>query len=270
MGADRDDTLVPCGGGSEAGRIVVGFAMSVRITTRQIWFYGLAAAALIAQVTVDLGDVLPDAVATPLEQSGEVWMFVLLLCAHVQFVRPHLPPTQHGWILSAAVACGYLTVAVGIHQGGFLPPSLETLHEPWAVMFPLTFYFQLTRPLRWPALYVVATLIGIVVFYDVGVVLDQSEALGALVLAPIAFDIADPRVLDSRARDRLIVRACWCSALVVLWLGLTIFVGEPKWNLTHLWERLIDYTYRTNEVMPALVLVHLFFSDWISGSSRQR
>jgi hypothetical protein len=237
--------------------------MSVPVTTRQVWFYGLAAAGLIIQVTVDLGNLLPDAVATPLEQSGESLMFTLLLCAHIQFVRPHLPPTQRGWILSAAVACGYLTVAVALHEGGF-PPSLETLHEPWAAMFPLTLYFQLSRPVRWPGAYSFAVLVFIVVFFDVGHVLDQSESLGALVLAPIAFDIADPRILNRSARDRPIVRACWLATLAVLWLVLTVFVGEPKWNLTDPWEQLVDYTYRSSEIMPALLLVHLFFSDWIS------
>jgi hypothetical protein len=225
---------------------------------------------LILQVTVDLSVLLPDAAATQLEASGEIWMFVLLLCAHIQFVRPHVPPTSRGWGLSAAVACGYLVVAVAIHQSGLLPPSLETLHEPWAAMFPLTLYFQLPRPVRWPGAYSLAVIGLIVVFHDVGIVLDQSESLGALVLAPIAFDVADPRILDPRARDRPIVRVCWYCTLVVLWLVLTIFVGEPKWDLTDPWEQVVDYTYRTSEIMPALLLVHLFFSDWISPVGRPR
>ena len=164
------------------------------------------------------------------------------------------------------VAIVYLTVAVALHNnGGVLPSDLDTLNEPWAAMFPLTLYFQLLRPLRLPGVYSVATLIGIVIFYDVGLVLDQSEALGALVLAPIAFDIADPRILDRRARDRPVVRVCWLLTLATLWLVLTFSVAEPKSNLTDPWEQVIDYTYRASEIMPALLLVHLFFSEWISG-----
>jgi hypothetical protein len=255
--------------GYEAGRSVPGIGMSAPITTRQIWFYGLAAAALIIQVIVDLNSVLPDAIATPLEESGETWMFVLLLCAHVQFVRPRLPPTQHGWILSAMVAGGYAAVAVALHKsGGLLPPSLVTLHEPWFAMVPLTLYFQLPRPVRWPGVYSAVTLVGIAVFYDVGFVFDQSESLGLLVLAPIAFDIADPRILDPRARDRPIVLAFWCLSLAVLWLVLMTFVGEIRWDLTDPWEQFTDYTYRTNECIPAVLLVHLFFSNWMSRDTR--
>ena len=65
-------------------------------------------------------------------------------------------------------------------------------------------------------------------------------------------------------------RARILGAVLLVFVAIALPVsGDEVGAPPHPWERVVDYTYRTSEIMPALLLVHLFFSDWMSGPARR-
>lgn len=248
--------------------------MTPSVRTKSVVFYLVAALSLILIVVQGMSDILPSIVQWPIERSGESAMLALLICAYIQFVRPRLASGAQGWRTATAIGFGCLVVAL-ILRDGRMPSALGTLNEPWVAMFPLVLYFQIRRPLRWPLAYSFVVLAGTIALFNHGLVSDQAESIVAIMLAPIAFDVADPTILERRSADRPIARGIWCIVLAVSWTLLTVFVRDPREGLSGFVDRGFDYALRSDETILGLLIVHVYFSyvlgrAWREGARNDR
>jgi hypothetical protein len=130
----------------------------------------------------------------------------------------------------------------------------------------LTIYVQPRRPFRMGLWVTPAVLVGIVVFFHTGFVLDQSEDLVMFLLGPVAFDLFDRRILDRTARDQPRLRAGWCATLVVWWFVMWRLAHAVRPDLHGPVDYGIDYAYRAAEAYWGFVLIHFYFSYWLGRS----
>lgn len=158
---------------------------------------GVVVAGILLQV---LPVALPPAVAVRVAHNSEGFVLALLLAPWIQFVRPRLAGRAAEWPVTLAAAAASAAVGV-LLVATDLPSRFRTLNEAFLALAALLPYVQVRRPVpRWvPVVVSGAALAAIVLgLHEKGVV-DQAETLAVLVLAPVAFDLVDRRVLDPGA-----------------------------------------------------------------------
>ncbi|MGY1833883.1 PKD domain-containing protein [Blastococcus sp. SYSU DS0510] len=174
--------------------------------------------------------VLPDVVASLVARNSEGVLLALLLVLWVQYARPRLARHRRQWPLTALAAV--VGVAIGLALlASDLPSRMRTLNEALLAAALLVPYLQLRRPLpaRLAGWLSAGALVLVVAFNHTGVVTDLAEALWVFILALLAFDVIDHRILDPAGRTSAVRRAAWYGALVVTQVLLTVLqqVGLP-------------------------------------------
>lgn len=243
--------------------------MDVKPSTRSWLFFGslLVVLALIARQ--DLARVLPGSLSTQIGHNREAVGFAILLSATIQWFRPWAARRRHE--MQAAVVYGLGLVAVGwwLLQSD-LPTDYTTFSESFFGAGVLAIYVQPRRPLRYGP-WLSALVLGlIVVFFGTPLVLDQSENLLMVTLAPVAFDLIDRTILDPGATDRPRLRLAWCVALVVAWLLFWRLAAAVRPDLSGPIDFGIDYAYRGAEAYWGILLIHVYFSYVLGRGWRGR
>jgi hypothetical protein len=180
---------------------------------------------------------LPPAVTVRAGHNSEGLVLALLLAPWIQFARPRLAGRPREWPVTLAVAATCAAVG-GLLVATDLPSRFRTLNEAFLALAVLVPYVQARRPLpRWVPIAVSGAALAAIVLGTVigGRVLggttiggrvsdgmvDAAEALAVILLAPIAFDLADRRVLDPAApADQW--RYAWYGLLVAAPLAFTL------------------------------------------------
>jgi hypothetical protein len=170
---------------------------------------------------------LPPAVTVRAGHNSEGLVLALLLAPWIQFARPRLAGRPREWPVTLAVAATCAAVG-GLLVATDLPSRFRTLNEAFLALAVLVPYVQARRPLpRWVPIAVSGAALAAIVLGTViggrvsdGMV-DAAEALAVILLAPIAFDLADRRVLDPAApADQW--RYAWYGLLVAAPLAFTL------------------------------------------------
>jgi hypothetical protein len=90
------------------------------------------------------------------------------------------------------------------------------------------------------------------------VVTDLAEALGVLILAPIAFDLVDRAVVQPGARTSTPLRYCWYAALVAV--PVLFSVLEYRVGVGGVADGVVRYGVRLTEAFLGLLLVELYLA----------
>ncbi len=227
-----------------------------------------AAVTLVAAMTIrhDFARFLPTKLANEIGHNREALGLALLLCPIIQWFRPWAARQRRPmwWALGLAV----VLYAFGwwmLHKSGWTSDWYTFSESFYGAAF-ITVYIQPRRPIRWAMWVPPAVVAGIVLFEHTGWVLDQSEDLVMILLAPFAFDIFDRRILDRSAADRPGLRAGWVASLVVAWFVLWRLANAVRPDLSGPFDYTVDYAYRAAEAYWGIWLVHVYFSYWLGRS----
>jgi len=99
---------------------------------------------------------------------------------------------------------------------------------------------------------------GVIVFgFSTELVTLTAEALAALLLAPIAFDLVERGILDPRARVVPWHRVVWYTLLVAA--PLTFVALDNGAGIDGLPGEVLEYAGRTTEVFLCLLALQLYF-----------
>ncbi|MGZ5400232.1 MAG: hypothetical protein ACXWDM_09475 [Nocardioides sp.] len=230
----------------------------------KVWAFYLAIAlgmAVIIQGDL-LAALLPTKLAAQVGNSGEGLLFAALVAATIQFIR-HWAATKPNQYL-AATPWALFCVALGIYllYSG-LPGSYATFSEPLVAAGLLTYFVLVPRPFHKALWLSVIMLVVIVAGFQFELVFKQSESLVALMLAPLAFDVFDRKILDPEAEERPHLLLAWCVLLAGLWLPAWRAANAVRPELTNPLEHAIDYAHRASEAYWGLLFVTLYFSYWL-------
>lgn len=244
--------------------------MQPRYRTALTWVFFVGLAALLLAIVVGaLPSVLPALVAGRISRNSEGVLLALLLAGWIQFARPVLTGRRHEWPVTLAVAIVLLVVGVFLFATQ-LTNSVKTLNESFLAAAVLVPYLQLPRPLpRWVPLGMSLTWLAVIlVGHSTDVVTLTAEALGGLLLAPIAFDVVDRGILDSTARTVLWQRLAWYAFLIA---GPLVFFDTANGSRLggELGEILL-YAGRTAEIFFCLLAVELYFAVGLGRTGRAR
>ncbi len=209
--------------------------------------------------------VMPTRLATPVSRNSEGWLLVLGACAYVDFVRPRFLSTRRPLIWATVIGGALLAAGLALRVAPW-PSSVVTLNEVLVALAFLVPYLQLPRPARWPAALVLALAALAAVASQPWRTLealppvsafltDMAEAIAAVVLLALVFDVIDRGVLADEAPRRL------RNALAALLLAVGI-VGvhlltppDPTSSL----EQSLYYVQRTNEAWVAASVILLYY-----------
>lgn len=230
------------------GRVVMG-----------VVFYGgllLLMAAILLQL---LDNVLPNGLARRIGFNSEGFVLALMIAAWIQFARPRLTDSKSQWPVTLAV--GLACVAVGVALlATDLPPRFRTLNETFLAAGVVLPYLQLRRPLPpWvPIAFSAAVFAAIVFFSHTELVTGLAETLGVLVLLPLAVDVYDRGILDSKALTSPTVRYGFYAALVIV--PVTLSILERKLDIGGVFGDVTRYGVRLHESFICILLVSLYFA----------
>jgi hypothetical protein len=188
---------------------------SSRVTLGIVFYGGLVA--LLAGILLDIFPrFLPDRVADRIGHNSEGLLLALVLALWIEHARPKVSGSRLQWPLTLAVAVACAVAAVFLLWTD-LPSRFRTLNEPLLAAAVLVPYVQIRRPL--PSNLAILTSLAVLALIVFGertqVVTDLAETLGALVLAPIGFDVVDRGILDPHAPTSARLRYGWYALLVV-------------------------------------------------------
>ena len=222
-------------------------------------FYVALGAVVAGVLLVVLDDVLPRRIATRIGFNSEGLLLALLIAAWIQFARPRLAGTRREWAVTGAVAAACVALAVLLLMTDF-PSRFKTLNETFLAAALLIPYLQLHRrpSPRIAALLSLGVLAVMVLGGRTEIVTDLAEMLGALLLAPLAFDAVDRGILDPQARTSRALRYAWYAALVVVPVTLSVLqhgqvFSGPAGDVTR-------YGVRLHESFVFILLVELYFA----------
>ncbi len=230
-------------------------------------FY-VAVVAAIAGVLLELFPVvLPEGIATRIAHNSEGLVLALLLAVWIQYARPRLADEPRQWRLTALVAVACLAIGIALLLSD-LPSRFRTLNETFLAAALLLPYLQVRRPLprRVAAGLSLGVLALVVLFNRTGAVTDLAETLGVLVLAPVAFDLVDRRILDPSARNGWRQRVGWYAFLVVAPILLAVL--QYQVGLAGLPGEAVRYGVRITEAFVCLLLVELYLTAGLRRTDR--
>lgn len=219
----------------------------------------LLGAVLLGVLLELLPAVLPDAVASRVARNSEGLALALVLVLWIQFARQRLSRHPQQWILTALASAVGVGIGVALLAGD-LPSRFRTLNEAFLAAALLIPYLQLRRPLparlaRWLS---GGALVVVVAFNRTGIVTDLAEMLGAVILAPVAFDLVDRGILDPSGRTSAGRRAAWYGALLVTPVVLSRLHYQTE--LPGIAGEAVRYGVRITETFVCLLLVELWFA----------
>lgn len=230
----------------------------------KVWTFYLATA--LGMAVIIQGDLLPALLPTKLAaqvgNAGEGLLFAALVAGTIQFVRPWATTKPNPYVAVTPWALFCIASGVYLLYSG-LPGSYATFSEPLIAAGLLSYFVMVPRPFRRALWLTVTMLVVIIVGFELEFVFRQSEALVALMLAPLAFDVIDRTVLDPDAGERPRLRLAWCVLLAVAWLPAWQAANAVRPDLTNALEYAIDYAHRASEAYWGLLFVTLYYSYWL-------
>lgn len=222
-------------------------------------FYGGLTALLVLVVTGSLAGVLPRELVKDLAEDSEALLLALGLCGWIEFARPRLLGTRHGWLGTALAAAGCLLLGSCLFIRAAFPESVATLSEPMLALAVLLPYLQLRRPA--PALLVAglpgAVLLLILLAFHSAIVTRGSEMLAMLVLVPLGLDVIDRRILQPSADTSAALLWSWCLLLIGAPVLLSVVL---RGAFPGVLGRAVGYAVGLQEAWLGLLLVHLYLA----------
>jgi hypothetical protein len=232
----------------------------------------LAAVVIFAQAINqhELTRVLPEKLATEIGHNREALGLVLVMVPIIQWFRTWAARRRHPMVPAVLLAAVLYGVAWWmLHKSGWTSDYYTYSESLFGAAF-ITVYIQPKRPARWGLLVTPAVLLLMIVGHDAGWVLDQLEDLVMILLAPLAFDLFDRRILDRSAPDRVGLRLGWCVGLVVVWFALWRLANAVRPDLNGPVDHTIDWGYRAAEAYWGILLINVYFSYWLGRGWRDR
>lgn len=162
--------------------------------------------------------LLPGSLATRIGHNSEGYLFTLVLAAWIQYVRPRLAGAPREVIATAAAAVLALATGLGLLASGW-DSRFVTLNETCIALSVLIPWTQVRGP--WScrlalAISGVALVLMVVGGERVPLVTDQAEALGFLLLVPLALGVVDTGVLDPTTTTSTARRWLWYVAMLAV------------------------------------------------------
>jgi hypothetical protein len=235
-----------------------------------IVFYG-GLLALLAGILLEIFPLfLPDGVADRIGRNSEAVLLALILATWIEHARPRVSASRLEWPLTLGVALAFAAVAV-LFLWSELPSRFRTLNEPFLASAVLVPYVQVRRPLP-PrvALFASLAVLAVIVFGErTQVVTDLAEMLGALVLAPIAFDVVDRGILDADAPTSTPLRYGWYVVLVATPVVFTVLQYGVS-GVSGVVGEVTRYGVRIAEAFLCLLVVELYFAVGLGRTGRER
>jgi hypothetical protein len=220
--------------------------------------YGSCVLLILGSTTGFLARSLPTAIGPRLAHNSEAWVLILGLSAWIQFVGPKLKDRRDEWPITALAAVAFFLGGIVMVYAS-IPVTVATLNEGMFGLALLVPYVQVRRPIPSAVPWLVAGLVTIVAiaFNGTGVVTDQAETIGFLVLIPIGLDAVDRGILDDVATTRRAVRFAWYSFLVAFpLLEAVVERHSPHGIAGHAFR----YGVRMNESFIAALAISLYFA----------
>ena len=228
----------------------------------------LAAVLLFAELINlhEVGKVVPAKLATEIGHNREALGIAALMVPIIQWFRPWAARQRFPMLWAVLLGCALYAFSWWmLHKSGWTSDYYTYSESFFAAAF-MTVYVQPRRPLRRGLLLTPVMLVVIIVLFHTGWVLDQSEDLLAIMLAPLAFDLFDRRILDRSAPDNRGLRLTWVVGLVATWFVLWRLAKVVRPDLHGPVDYSIDYGYRAAEAYWGLFLIHVYFSYWLGRS----
>ena len=226
-----------------------------------IAYYSLLGGLLALILTDLLVEIAPGPWARRLSYNSEGYLFALVLAAWIQFV---LPRTASSRVLRWALIVGLGCIAVGVVLvSADLPSRIRTLNESMFALGLALPYVSLVRPLgRWVPL----VSVGLAAVVVTAIALDvdswavtQAEAIGFLVLIPIALDVIDRGILNPHALTSVALRWAW-YALLVSEMVVVSALGTDARSGDQVIAGILDYLGRVHESVIGVLLVQFYFA----------
>lgn len=181
-------------------------------------FYGGLLVVLVGVLLEVWATVLPGGLATRIGHNTEGYLFALVLGAWIQLVRPRLAGTTREVPVTAATSVLALAAGLGLLATDWAS-RFVTLNEPLVALAALIPFAQVRGPWsRRLALGIsgAALLLMVVGGERIQVVTDQAEALGFLLLVPLALGVVDSGVLRPSSTTSAVLRWLWYAAMLVV------------------------------------------------------
>jgi hypothetical protein len=234
-----------------------------------IVFYG-GLIALLAGILLEVFPMfLPDGVADRIGHNSEGLLLALIVALWIEHARPTVSGSRLEWPLTLVVAATCAAAAVFLLSTD-LPSRFRTLNEPLLAAAVLVPYVQIRRPLP-SNLAILASLavVAVIVFGQrTQVVTDLAETLGALVLAPIGFDVVDRGILDPNAPTSARLRYGWYALLVVTPIAFSVL--EYAVGISGVAGEVTRYGVRIAEAFLCMLLVELYFAVGLGRTGIER
>lgn len=214
----------------------------------------------------DFARFLPAHLATEIGHNREALGLALLLVPIIQWFRPWAARWRHPMVPAVVLAVALYGFGAWMEHKSGWRSDYTTFSESFYGAAFITVFIQPRRPVRWGPWVTPAVLALIIVFFHTGWDLDQSEDLVMILIAPLAFDLFDRRILDRSAPDRPELRFSWMVALVATWFVLWRLAKVVRPDLHGAFDYTVDYGYRAAEAYWGIWLVHVYFSYWLGRS----
>ena len=232
-----------------------------------IAFYAGFALLLGLILTDTLRDIIPDGIAVRIGYNSEAYLFILVLAAWIQYVRPALEAgsdrRRWGWTLAAAVLCALVSIWLITVDPSEVPYRVKTLNETTVALTLILPYVMLRRPLPQAVLAAVPVLVAITVWGVMtspdGWIVDLAESFGFWILAVLAFDVIDRGILDPGAPTSARVRWVWYAVLAVEPIIVSAVGTEARAGGGLVAETLL-WLGRVHESFIGIVVVSVYFT----------
>lgn len=231
-------------------------------------FYAGLAVLLLAILTQTLSSVMPGGLARRIGQNSEAYVFALFLAAWIQLVMPRIPRSRVWWWV---IPTGIAITALGfVLLDSTMPARIRTLNESFIALGLLIPYVSLRRPLGiWAPL----ASLGFTIVVVVGIgspdslVVDLAEALGFLILTPLALDVVDRGILEPTAPTRPGMRVAWYLFLLAVPVITSAIGVQARQDDGH-FATVLDYLGRMHESFIGVLIVVVFFSVALGRAGR--
>lgn len=213
-------------------------------------------------ITKALNNLLPSGVARHIAADSEGYVLALLLPLWIEYARPRLTGRRAEPVITAAAAALMLGVFLLLYNSHSIIGTVTTLNETF---FALVFLIPYVQPDRRPPAYVAwGCTLGVLL---VVLVTDRTSLIAAttklaegyvmMMLAPVAFDVADRGILRPGLPSALRVRQAWWALLVILPLLFIVLrhahLGGPAGTADF-------YATRAQEAFVGMFLVQIYFA----------
>lgn len=241
-----------------------------RTAAAWVYYAGLCVLLVLIITKVLKEDILPGTVGRHISNDSEGYVLALLLAAWIEYVRPRLAGRRAEWAVTAVAAVVMFLIFLFLYNTHSVIGTVKTLNETFFALAFLIPYVQLARRPPVAAAWgcALALLVATIVLDHtslMGIVTALAEGVVMLILAPVAFDVADRGILTPERPSPLRVRQAWWAILVVLPLAFIVAqhagLGGPLGGAAH-------YAARAQEAFVGMFLLEIYFairqSHWLN------